>query len=230
MSKTNRTFLRRIKRRKFGELLLSQGSITPEQLEEALSLQHRDGGLLGEIMVSQGFITENEVVRSLSTQYGLPVLRVNDYEVDKDLVLRFPPELLYVNLILPLCEIGDLLLATVADLPDPEVIGALESMDNLEVVFYVSSNTDIGDALKRFVPVKDDQLQSFLSARRRKGIPLTAQQKKPSAPKAFDGSKPAGAASSIQEEVAGSKVFSEIDNAWESIFDEAEQNLRQEGL
>ena len=39
-----------MKRRKFGELLLSQGVISREQLDDALEIQKKDGGLLGEIM------------------------------------------------------------------------------------------------------------------------------------------------------------------------------------
>ena len=209
MSKKKRTFLCRIKRRKFGELLLSQGSITPEQLEEALELQQRDGGLLGEIMVLKGFISKNEIVRSLSMQYGLPVLRLRNYHVDKDLVARFKPELLYVNLVLPLSKIGDLLLVTAADLPDDSTIAALEEEGPFEVVFYVSSTTDISEALAKYVPVSEDLADEFVSRRRHKGV-LPAER--------------------VEEEPEEQPVFGELDNSWESIFDQAEQNVKQGGV
>lgn len=216
MPRQTHTFLRRIKRRKFGELLLSQGTITPEQLEEALTLQRRDGGLLGEIMVHRGFISENEVVRSLSTQYGLPVLRISDYEVDKDVVARFPAKLLYVNLILPLSEIADLILVTVADLPEEPVIEEIEKESGREVVFFVSSTTDIGAALARYAPLSEEEMEGYVSLRRRRGNKDTSAA-------ANDG-ETGGAA--VEER----GLFSELDNAWENIFDEAEQNLKKEGF
>lgn len=229
MTKSSRTFLRRIKRKKFGELLLSQGSITPEQLEESLQLQGRDGGLLGEIMVHRGFITENEVVRSLSTQYGLPVLRVNDYEIDKDISSRFTPEILYVNLMLPLSELSDLLLVTVADLPESEIIDTLEEIARQEIVFYLSSATEIADALTRLVVVSDDEREQYVSLRRRRGGQNRA--KLPDArPAASEKPAPLPAERKNPSGGQGESVFTEIDNAWESIFDEAEQNIRREGL
>jgi hypothetical protein len=223
VSKQSRTFFRRVRRRKFGELLLSQGVISSEQLNEALELQRRDGGLLGEIMVHKGFISENEIVRSLSTQYGMPVLRVADFDVDKDLVGAFSPRLLYVSLVLPLCSMADVLLVTVADLPDDGSVKKLEEAAEREIVYYLSSSSDILAALARFAPVSDDDLQRFTSLRRRRcGV-----------------ARPSRAESSESEESADADggdaqeqqtIFSEIDNAWESIFDEAESNIKREGL
>jgi len=214
-TRQTRTFLRRIKRRKFGELLLGQGTITQEQLDEALSLQKKEGGLLGEIMIQKGFISENEVARSLSTQYGLPVLRTREYEVDKEVLDRFSPQFLYVNMLLPLGRIADLLLVVVCDLPPDSVIRELEEISKCEVVFYVSSVTDISDALNRYVPMSDDELEEFASLRRKRS------QTESTAPASDKGSE--------EPVLTGDGVFAELDNAWENIFDEAEQNLKKGG-
>ena len=206
-----RTFLRRIKRRKFGELLLSQGLITQEQLEEALEIQRNEGGLLGEIMVHKGFITENEVVRLLSTQYGLPVLRLNCYQIDEGLVNRFDKELIYVNLLMPLSKVGDLVLVAVSDLPDDALVEQLEKVGGGEVVFYVASPTDILNHLREIAPISDDEAEKFASLRRRRFM-----------------TEEAAAAEETSSSSDG--LLGELDKAWESIFDEAEKNLKQEGL
>jgi len=221
-----------MKRRKFGELLLSQGVISREQLDDALEIQKKDGGLLGEIMVQKGFISENEIVRSLSTQYGLPVLRIRDYDVDKELIGAFPTELLYINMILPLSSLADLLLVTVADLPDDETIRGLEERGQREVVFYLSSATDIRATLTKLVPVSDDDHTRFASLRRKKGgkkgpvktTETTSEEK----PVPVEASGPSAA----KQKGGGTdeSLFGELDNAWESIFDEAEQNLKQDGV
>ena len=180
-----RVFLRRTKRQKFGELLLTNGSISPEQLEEALQLQEQGGGLLGDILVEKGFISETEIVRALSAQYGLPVLRSKDYDVNKEVLKRYPIEFLYSNLVLPFDKIGDLILVLVCDLPSEETIAVLEK-DQFEVVFYVSSLSDLQAGLMQYAPVSDEDRRRYISLRRKrfaaKPISAGARGIRPAAP------------------------------------------------
>ncbi len=177
-------FLRRTKRQKFGELLLTNGNISPEQLEEALQLQQQGGGLLGDILVEKGFISETEIVRALSAQYGLPVLRSKDYEVNKEVLKRYPVEFLYSNLVLPFDKIGDLILVLVCDLPTEETIAVLEK-EQFEVVFYVSSVSDVQAGLMQYAPVSDEERRQHMTLRRKrfpaKPIPAGARGVRPAA-------------------------------------------------
>src|SRR4051794_30626015 len=69
-----------------GAVLLEQGSITPEQLDEALLEQAESGGRLGEVLVRREVLTEAALARGLAEQLELPVI---------DLGLRTPqPEAL----------------------------------------------------------------------------------------------------------------------------------------
>jgi hypothetical protein len=51
-----------------GEILLENGEITQEQLEKAVEVQRKEGGLIGIILVSQGAITEQTLVKYLAVQ------------------------------------------------------------------------------------------------------------------------------------------------------------------
>ncbi len=51
-----------------GELLLENGEITQEQLDDALKIQKEEGGLIGIIMVNLGHITEQNLVKYLAMQ------------------------------------------------------------------------------------------------------------------------------------------------------------------
>lgn len=248
MTKKRHTFLRRIKRRKFGELLLSQGIISPEQLNEALELQRRDGGLLGDIMVAQKIITETEVVRSLSSQYNLPVLRTHNYSLDSELIQTFPPAFLYVNLILPINLSNGFLSLIAADVPDEPTLEELAKKAH-EVVVFLSSKNDITNALLKHHPVSEDDRRNFVSIRRRRvrGEHIDLMSMDPKAlrdkleaerepvmaqgggennaaqqTEVFEGP---GAGGIDAEETA---LFSSLDSAWESVFDEAEKNLKQD--
>ena len=62
------------KSRRIGELLLRENKITPQQLQEALEEQKRQGGQpkIGAILVKKGFITEETLTFFLSKHFGLP--------------------------------------------------------------------------------------------------------------------------------------------------------------
>ena len=53
-----------------GELLLSRGLITPEQLEQALSDQRESGRPLGDILIRHGFTNGPIIAQALATQHG----------------------------------------------------------------------------------------------------------------------------------------------------------------
>ena len=55
-----------------GDVLVAQGLINSDVLEEALALQTRDGGPLGRTLVSMGAVTEPQIVAAVARQMGVP--------------------------------------------------------------------------------------------------------------------------------------------------------------
>ncbi|HBE77367.1 MAG TPA: glycosyl transferase [Firmicutes bacterium] len=51
-----------------GEMLVNEGVITDQQLEQALEFQEKSGGLLGDIFITLGMVPPASVYRSLATQ------------------------------------------------------------------------------------------------------------------------------------------------------------------
>jgi len=51
-----------------GDMLLEDGAITREQLDKALEVQKKEGGLMGIILVNLGFIAEKTLVKYLALQ------------------------------------------------------------------------------------------------------------------------------------------------------------------
>ena len=51
-----------------GSLLIEQGRITVQQLEEALYVQEQTGQLLGEILVARGYLTPPALSNALAEQ------------------------------------------------------------------------------------------------------------------------------------------------------------------
>ncbi|GFO54075.1 hypothetical protein GMSM_10820 [Geomonas sp. Red276] len=72
---------------KLGELLVSAGKLTPEQVEETLKGQAIFGGRFGTNLVEMGYIDEIELAHFLSRKTGVP-------EVSPDQLMDVPPQVL----------------------------------------------------------------------------------------------------------------------------------------
>ena len=80
--------------RQLGDLLVDEGLLTEDELDQALLEQARSGRLLGQIMVSNGYLSAFSLARVLSEQHGVQ-LRQPDEEPQPAtvaLALADPPE------------------------------------------------------------------------------------------------------------------------------------------
>ncbi len=51
-----------------GEMLLESGEVSQDQLDSALEVQKKEGGLIGIILVNLGFLPEKTLVKYLAMQ------------------------------------------------------------------------------------------------------------------------------------------------------------------
>src|SRR5205085_9506971 len=75
----------RLSTRRFGELLVEQGRLTPDQLDQALRDRSDPRERLGQTLVRLGMLDEGDVSALLATQFGLP-------EADADRLSQADPE------------------------------------------------------------------------------------------------------------------------------------------
>jgi hypothetical protein len=79
---------------RLGELLVSHGLITSEQLEDALFAQRQFGGRLGTNLVELGFVSDGELANILSEQLKVPGAKPQALaSVPKDVIARLPAAL-----------------------------------------------------------------------------------------------------------------------------------------
>jgi general secretion pathway protein E len=74
-----------------GQILLKNGALTPEQLDESLAKQEITHKRIGEILMELGYIKEDDLLQALSEQLGLPYMRSLTPEmVDRTLIAQVP--------------------------------------------------------------------------------------------------------------------------------------------
>ena len=105
-----------IQKKKIGEILVSKGLITAEQVQGALEVQRENRSKrVGEIWVESGIISEEILARALATQYNVSYLDVSDFKPPEELIELISEDLMNIHQILPLKLEGNILTVVTHD-------------------------------------------------------------------------------------------------------------------
>lgn len=140
----------RVVTKKIGELLVERGVITREQLEEALRRQRENKKLLGEILVELGYATEEEVMVCLTTQYGMPYLPLEGYEIDQEVLNSVSAELADKYNFVPIDRIGSLLTIVTSDVVDCDKLYEVEHALGCKVQVFVTTPAALRSAIEKY--------------------------------------------------------------------------------
>lgn len=110
---------------RIGDMLIKEGLITVEQLEEAIIAQKREERTLGEVLTSRGLVTEAQLADVLSRQTGVPKFTGESRLVDASLAKIIPPGLAAKFFCAPLMLTGKLLSVGFLDPDNTKAIDTL---------------------------------------------------------------------------------------------------------
>ncbi len=139
---------------RIGEILVKHTSLTNEQLNEALTLQAADGGLLGEILLRKQLVTPHELMRALCVQIGIPFADdLKAAEIDPKLVNDVPINYAKTKEAVPLrlesTPKGDILTLAVADPFNETIADDFQVLTGYPVRLVVSTSLKIQEAINR---------------------------------------------------------------------------------
>jgi type II secretory ATPase GspE/PulE/Tfp pilus assembly ATPase PilB-like protein len=138
---------RRLNKKRLGDLLLEQKMITESQLEKALEVQHREGGLLGEVLVKQGLIKHDTIVELLSSQLNVPIINLKGRIIDEEVLALIPEKIAKERNIIPV-EISDNKLVIAMGRPEDLVtIDDINLVTGLKICVAISNPSDIEEAI-----------------------------------------------------------------------------------
>lgn len=75
---------------RLGDLLIRNGTITQEELDQALMLQKGSGKRLGTVLIETGIITETQLIDALMRQLGVEYIDLNQYEFPVEMAQILP--------------------------------------------------------------------------------------------------------------------------------------------
>lgn len=160
----------RFSRKRLGEILVNEGLITTQQIQEALDAQGNTGEMLGETLVRLGYITEEKIAITLAEQFQLPYITASSYDVPKEMSKLIPVQYMLDHLFVPLDTFDKVIIVAVAGLLSDEVLDEIRERTGCEVFPYIATMGDVRQALEKLYP---ELFQLGPSASRVQGIEYT---------------------------------------------------------
>lgn len=147
---------------RLGDLLLREGLITQEQLDQALNAQKSAGQRLGYVLVKEGIVREIEVTKMLARQYRVPAVDLSRFEVDPKLIKLVPAEVALRHTILPLKREGRTLTVAMAEPTNVQVLDDLKFITRFDIFPVIAGEYTLRNAIEKYYEATDAQLQSLL--------------------------------------------------------------------
>ena len=128
-----------VTKKRIGEMLIDQGFITPDQLNEALEKQKTSGGKrLGRLLVEMGFIDEKKLTDILCCQFEVPFIKLDSIKLDEKVYEFLSEDQCKAYKIVPLYVSRDARQALVVAMADPTNVRLRDS-----IKFKVKRNVDV---------------------------------------------------------------------------------------
>lgn len=153
--------MKKQERKRLGDLLIEEGLITKEQLEETLK-EKAPGQKLGDALLQRGYITEQQLIEVLEFQLGIPHVSLYRYPIDPKLTNLVPKEFAKRNMLIPLKQEGDRLFVAMADPMDFFAIDDLRLSTGFHIEVAIASKDDILRAINEYYYI-DDSVEEFLN-------------------------------------------------------------------
>ncbi len=138
---------------RLGELLVREKLISLQQLRAAQDEQKRTGTNLGFTLARLGYISDGEITTFLSTQYRLPAINLDDFEIEPDVIKLVGREVADKHKIIPVSRSGSSLIVAMADPTNLHAIDDIKFLSGYNVEPVVASETAITSAIERYYNV-----------------------------------------------------------------------------
>ncbi|MDQ1911053.1 ATPase, T2SS/T4P/T4SS family [Paenibacillus sp. GD4] len=140
---------------RLGELLIMNGLITKETLEQTLLQQATTPRKLGELLTLNGSITERQLVEALEFQLGVPVVNMEEAQFDEQTLQLIPGTLARKHGVMPLEVKGRKLRVVMLDPLNQEALKDIQMTTGLLVQPCLATRTEIEQAVLRHYGMQD---------------------------------------------------------------------------
>jgi type IV pilus assembly protein PilB len=138
-----------------GDLLLNEGIISAEQMQQASREQSLHGQKLEHHLVKMGAIDENTLACFLARQYQLPFVYLSDMEIEQECLEKVPLKTALELKVMPMYINSNEMAIAVSDPSDLSVVNKLEFITGLRINPFVANKSDILNTISEYYHTRD---------------------------------------------------------------------------
>lgn len=151
------------KKIRFGEALVDEGVLSPEQLSRALSEQRMSGAMLGEMLVAQGQISSAVLVRTLAKTLGIRGCILRHGLIDPGLLKLIGEEEARNLKALPMFKVHDTLTVAMAEPQSLPAIDRLRTLTGCKIHPVLALEANITEYINKYA-AGDIDVDGFLAS------------------------------------------------------------------
>jgi type II secretion system protein E len=145
------------------EVLLERGLITSDHLAEAMSLRKKEGVRLDRALVRLGCIGEEDLLKVMSEQLAVPMVDLNEVDIDLETLRSLPPRLVHRKGIIPVKRDNGKLTVATSDPFDLYAFDEIRLLTGLEIQPALAPEEDIQKLIKAHFGVGGETLDEMMS-------------------------------------------------------------------
>ncbi len=136
-----------MKSKRLGDILISDGLLTQEQLSQALAQQKQTHERLGTVLIEYGYITERELIDALRNQLGIDFIDLTKTTIDPSMSRYIPKALAQEYEIVPIQVVRDNLFIAMADPLNFMAIERARNTSRKNIVPMIASGAAVKHAI-----------------------------------------------------------------------------------
>ncbi len=132
---------------RIADVLIEEGLLLPNQLEEAISIQKTQGGRLLKILTERQFVTEQDMVFSMGRCLNTAPINLSRLRVPEEVMSIVPREMAKANKLVPIARLDGKLFVAMADPTNVLAVDDLKRRVQLEIVPMIATERAVNEAL-----------------------------------------------------------------------------------
>src|SRR2546425_561024 len=132
---------------RIADVLIEEGLLLPNQLEEAIGIQKSEGGRLLKILTERQFVTDHDMVFSMGRCLNTPPVNLARLRVPEEVMSLVPREMAKANRLVPIARLDGKLFVAMADPTNVLAVDDLKRRVQLEIVPMIATERAVADAL-----------------------------------------------------------------------------------
>lgn len=145
------------------QLLVDEGSITQEQVDEILEEQKRTGNPVRTVVIDLGIIEEEDLLVMLATHMGTTVVSLPEMDVPEEVLRSIPSSVARMYSVVPVEANQDSVVLATANIVGPELVDEIRFVLTKDVSVVVAREQEVLDLINEFYGEDYESVNDMLS-------------------------------------------------------------------